>query len=221
MLDDLALLQRGPLLLLPKFRYTYLRHCSLHNLNLGVVGTANAGALFLIAVSTCFWTYLFSIVYGKFQLLKIYITNPLISAMIRSLLRFLLLDLNFFGDSEALTTRQLLAVAYKDFRVFCKMNQISTSQPLFRESMASSPSIIATMTFLDYFQWVYMAKSSEIHFFQLLGLEQIHWCLLEREGIQLQSDLLMVVQRHENCLEWGPSSKQICWCMAPIRSCFA
>ena len=34
----------GPLILLPKFHYVFLRHCSLHNLNLGLVATANGGA---------------------------------------------------------------------------------------------------------------------------------------------------------------------------------
>ena len=35
----------GPLLLLPEFNFGFLRHCSLHNLNLGLMATANSGAL--------------------------------------------------------------------------------------------------------------------------------------------------------------------------------
>ena len=138
--------------------------------------------------------------------------------MIRSLLKFLLMDLDFFGGSKALTTRQLLAVAYKDFPALCKMNHISCSQPLFRQSMASRLSITATI-FFGVVLNEYAAQGSEIHFFELLGLEQNHWCLLECEGIQLESDLLMVVQCHENCHQWA--SKQICWRVAPIRSCSA
>ncbi|CAL1145375.1 unnamed protein product, partial [Cladocopium goreaui] len=38
-----------PLLLLPNFDYRILRHCSLHNLNLGIMSTANGGSLLLLA----------------------------------------------------------------------------------------------------------------------------------------------------------------------------
>lgn len=53
--------------------------------------------------------------------------------------RLLLIDLGFFGDVEALTLRQCLAVAYKDFRIWCRLNKVKCGQQLFRESTVSWP----------------------------------------------------------------------------------
>ncbi|CAK9079137.1 unnamed protein product [Durusdinium trenchii] len=45
-----------------------------------------------------------------------------------TVMELLLIDLGFFGDVEALTLRQCLAVAYKDFRIWCRLNKVwSTS----------------------------------------------------------------------------------------------
>lgn len=44
----------SPLLLLPNFHFGIIKHCSLHNLNLGIMGTCNGGAMLLLC-DLCFF----------------------------------------------------------------------------------------------------------------------------------------------------------------------
>ena len=54
-------IRSGPLILLPKFHYSMVRHCSMHNVNLGIAAVANGSALLLIWNSSPFFWQLFGI----------------------------------------------------------------------------------------------------------------------------------------------------------------
>ena len=113
----------GPLLLLPNFNHGLLRHCSLHNLNLGLAATANGSSLLLGQTH-------FVALKGIYMMFK---SDR--SSISQSKPRLLLADLNFFGDANALTMNQRLAVAYRDFKIWCKEKRVKCSQPMFRESL--------------------------------------------------------------------------------------
>lgn len=48
---------QGPLILLPKFHYTMIRHCSMRNINLGILGVANGSSLLLDSNQLQFQTF--------------------------------------------------------------------------------------------------------------------------------------------------------------------
>ena len=123
-------------MLLPHFTYGMLRHCSLHNVNLGILATANGSSLNLDRASANVFDWL-GFPYTCFKPDHIYIYIYL--RALGTWPRLLLIDLGFFGDVEALTLRQCLAVAYKDFRIWCRLNKVKCGQQLFRESTVSWP----------------------------------------------------------------------------------
>ena len=50
-------IRSGPLILLPKFHYSMVRHCSMHNVNLGIAAVANGSALLLMGNLSPFFFY--------------------------------------------------------------------------------------------------------------------------------------------------------------------
>ena len=93
-----------------------IRHCSMHNINLGFAQVACGSALLL------------GLNYYMYILITI---NNLQHHGHLPVLRLLLTELNFFGDLAAMSFQDRLVVAYKDFKAWCRMNKIYCSHGLF------------------------------------------------------------------------------------------
>ena len=90
-----------------------------------------SGSLQLQMDQRCYWYEIQVRFFWHSCLGLLVITNPDFFPWINSGLRLLLTQLGFFGDPETVSVPDRLVTAFKDFKAWCAMNKIQSSQTLF------------------------------------------------------------------------------------------